>query len=141
MTIAITSDLIEKLIVKYKPDEEFFIMDNEEGGLEIYFRLIHFTIKKNDKWVEVKKRIDAILDKNKIKNICEICEKPMGIVGNKRVNCNQCCNQCCYSCYIEIFKTNKGLSICPFCRYTHGQKLPDCLVELGVLEMKMKNNM
>ena len=67
-------------------------------------------------------------------NKCNIC-----YVNNKNIKCNQCNNKFCLDCYINVFKSNAGKFICPYCRFAIGKDLNcDLLVGLSIIEIKIK---
>jgi transcription elongation factor Elf1 len=53
----------------------------------------------------------------------------------RRVTCGKCASEWCVDCYINIFKTNKGIIKCPFCKFMYGQEFPEYMVELGVQQI------
>jgi len=110
--------LIHK-IKEYIPNVSIKLLKNEEGELEIIFinQKAILTILKNNTWDEVKRNIDA-----KLKNIkeCEVC---LTNINTKIVSCNKCSKYVCYECYINIIKSNKGISKCPYCRFEIGEKM------------------
>ena len=75
---------------------------------------------------------------NEIIKECNICYSKK--IQKKRVTCNSCSNKYCVGCYIRIFRKNKGLIICPYCNFTFGERVPDYLIDLGVMEIKDKSN-
>ncbi len=91
------------------------------------------SIIRNTTWKKIKKLIDNRLYHNK-KEECAICCNQM----IKKVDCNGCTNTFCGHCYIDIFKQNKGLIVCPFCRFTTGYKQSDWAIEMGVQMIKNK---
>lgn len=53
--------------------------------------------------------------------------------------CSRCFKNHCAKCYIEIFRANNGLIICPFCRNSFGIVSDDKLIiEVSTLEIKQK---
>lgn len=128
-------ELFKTLLKKYRPDIDF-IFEKTEKGLEVSFNSICFVMNEKETWKHLKKRIDKfLLYSQKEIRICKICNDQMGTFKNQAVNCNECCNQHCHSCYISIFKNNEGQSVCPFCRFTVGEKMPKFMIEFGLIEM------
>ena len=130
-------ETIFTLIKKTYPDESIDICNRKE--YENFTLLINdiilFTILPNTIWKDIKKRIDVRLHrvKNKIQDICDICEE-----NKNRVSCTRCYNYTCAECYIKIFTENEGIIKCPYCRYEYGHKLPPLFVQLGVADIKNK---
>lgn len=94
-------------------------------------------VKRCDKFNSCKKYIDSILsyDINDNKK-CDICVEELKI----NVGCRGCCKRICGNCYINIFKTNHGIIICPFCRFTYGDIIPPMFIDLAISEILMKMN-
>ena len=95
------------------------------------------SILKDNTWEDIKRNID-----NKISNMkpleCSICLSEK--IQKQKVSCAKCSFDLCVGCYINIFRTNKGLIKCPFCRYTYGNVFPDDMIEIGVQEILYKLN-
>lgn len=91
------------------------------------------SIIRNTTWKKIKKLIDNRLYHNKTEE-CAICCNEM----IRKVDCNGCTNTFCANCYIDIYKQNKGLIVCPFCRFTTGQEHPEWAIEMGVQMIKNK---
>ena len=67
---------------------------------------------------------------------CEICMENFDIIHSR---CSRCLKNHCINCYIEIFRANNGLIICPFCRNSFGLISDDKLIiEVSILEIKQK---
>lgn len=127
--------LMRDLIIKYKPNSK------AELGNKDYFGNYQIIIKEKSSifsllydcnWKQIKKRIDIMYSDIK-KEDCEIC-----FFNKKRVNCTKCNKYFCGPCYIKIYKIGQGIVKCPFCRFCVGNKIPECFVELGIEEIKMK---
>ena len=84
----------------------------------------------------IKIKLNDLKSDNKIKE-CNVCLNDT----MKFTTCNKCSNYFCISCYIEIFKTNKGIIICPFCRDKFGTIMSDDMTEFFVKQMKLKHNL
>ena len=131
------NELLHK-IIKYIPTEKIrFQNNNFPGNIEIVFteRKAIMTILKENTWDEIKRHID-----NKICDIkpleCSIClSKEM---QKSKVSCPICSFDTCVNCYISIFRANKGLIKCPFCRYTYGDECPDYMIEICIQEILCK---
>ena len=127
-------------IKEYIPSEKIrFQNNNFTGNTEIVFteRKAILSILKENTWEDIKRNID-----NKISNIkpveCSICLSKK--IQKRKVCCPKCSFDTCASCYINIFRTNKGIIKCPFCRYTYGNEFPDEMIEIGVQEILYKLN-
>jgi hypothetical protein len=64
---------------------------------------------------------------------CSICCTQE--IQKARVSCPKCPRDWCVNCYVIIFRTNKGIIKCPFCRWTYGNKFPEHMVEIGVQQI------
>lgn len=108
-------DLIKSIILEKYKDHEFKF---EKSEIIIDNRYT-ITILEDNKCCDIEKHINKKI--NKCDDECEIC-------FNKIINnfiCPKCINNYCYDCYIDLFKRNKGVIICPFCRYKSGKKIYD----------------
>ena len=124
-------------IKEYIPNEDISFRRNPHtGDVELVFHRIKavLSILDTNTWDEIKRHIDAKLN-SKNNNSCSIC---LGDMSVKKVSCPKCANYWCIQCYIDIFKVNRGIIKCPYCRFQYGNEYPDELVELGVQEIKMK---
>lgn len=135
--------LYVSLIYKHYRDCEIEIIDNEDND-DVLNRLflvrltlgdVRYTsaIIKNTNWKTIKKIIDNRLYHNK-KEECAICCNEM----IRKVDCNGCTNTFCANCYIDIFKQNKGLIVCPFCRFTTGYEQPEWAIKRGIQMIKRR---
>lgn len=113
--------LIKKNYGQY--DIEFIRGDPYGKRIDILLNVIfndthQFIIKPFDTWHSIKTKIDALLLKQNVIE-CQIC------FNNSKnfVMCDTCNKEYCFNCHIDIMKTNKGIVICPFCRYTSGIKM------------------
>ena len=126
-------DLLEK-IKDYLNNTKYNIHQNIfTGNIEVCFpdKNAILTILKDSTWTEIKRHIDFKLSPNPPKE-CLICLNK--IIQN--VSCTKCSCYTCIDCYINNFKTNKGLIICPFCRFTFGHKCSDSQIEMGIKIIK-----
>ena len=134
------NDIFHK-IKEYIPDEEIIFRRHPiTKDIEIVFiktRAI-MTVLKNNTWDEIKRHIDLKMKKIDIHD-CSICFTDEGM-KKRVVSCPKCSNYWCINCYIDIFKTNKGLIICPFCRYTYGYVQDDHAIKIGIEQMLNKTN-
>ena len=137
MNVINRNQLIHK-IKNYLPNERIQLKKNEiTGNLEIIFpnknSMMTITDGNNfDSWDEIKRLIDAILSNEKSEE-CSICSTRE--IQIRRISCPKCANDWCTNCYVNIFRTNKGIVKCPFCRYTYGEKWPEHMIEIGVQEI------
>jgi uncharacterized paraquat-inducible protein A len=128
------NQLIHK-IKEYIPNEKIeFRLHKITGAIQIIFIDKHAIMSITDcnTWDEIKRHIDAKISNEK-SNECSICFTDK--IKKRRVSCAKCANNWCVYCYIEIFRENNGLIVCPFCRYTYGNRFPSFMVELGVKEI------
>jgi hypothetical protein len=93
------------------------------------------TILECNIWDEIKRHIYAKM-RSERQDECFICSNE--IIQKCRISCPKCASYWCLDCYISIFRTNKGVIKCPFCRFTYGQKFPDYMIEMGIKEILHK---
>jgi hypothetical protein len=126
-------------IKTYVPNESIsFRKHPHTGNVEVVFHSINAVITILDtNWDEIKRHIDAKFNMNKDIS-CSICLEDM---KSKRVSCSKCANYWCIPCYINIFKTNRGIIKCPYCRFEYGQLHSDEALELGIQEILIKADM
>ena len=86
-------------------------------------------------WSDTKRYINSVLAGSYSRN-CVICSENSKIT----VGCCKCSKRTCSDCYINIFKTNRGLSICPFCRYVVGDFIPDRYMKSAIAAIRAKFN-
>ena len=125
---------IIKKIKEYVPNEQMQFRKHEyTENLEILFidKKAIMTVLQNNTWDEIKRHIDTKINDNKT-NECFICSAQE---IQKRVSCPKCAFYWCIDCYINIFRTNKGIIKCPFCRFTYGNEGTENMIELGVQEI------
>jgi len=119
----------------YLPNEKIQFKKHEiTGDLEIIFtnKKAMMTILDSNTWDEIKRHIDVKMS-NERSNECSICST--NEIQKRRVTCTKCANEWCVNCYIRIFRTNKGITKCPFCRYSIGEEFPEYMVEIGVQQI------
>ena len=134
MSKAKLNQLVHK-IKDYLPNEKIQFKKHEiTGDLQIIFtnKKAIMTILESNTWDEIKRHIDAKMS-NEQKNECSICST--NEIQKKRVTCTKCASEWCVNCYVSIFRTNKGIIKCPFCRFTYGQEMPEYMVEMGVQQI------
>jgi len=127
------NQLIHK-IKDYLPNEKIQFKKHEiTGDLQIIFtnKKAIITILESNTWDEIKRHIDAKMS-NEQKNECSICSTNE---IQKKITCTKCASELCVNCYVSIFRINKGIIKCPFCRFTYGQEMPDFMVEMGVQQI------
>jgi hypothetical protein len=136
------NQLIHK-IKEYLPNETIRFKKHEiTGDLEIWFPLKNSIMTISDgnnffSWDEIRRHIDAKMSNAKSED-CSICLTPE--IQKVRVSCPKCANNWCMNCYVSIYRTNKGLMKCPFCRWTYGKKVPEHIVEMGVQQILKRFN-
>lgn len=94
------------------------------------------TILESNDWNEIKRHIDSKINMQ-IKYECSIC---LSNNLKKTVSCNKCACYWCIPCYAEIFKVNRGLIKCPFCRYEFGKTTDDDLLLNFGYQQILSNN-
>ena len=124
--------VVMEMILSYIPKEEIEFVRNEiTGELELLFpkRRALMTIKATNSWREIKRHIDTKISEKKSSE-CPICSSEK--IQQRRVSCTKCAEAWCVDCYINIFRANKGITKCPFCRYEVGFEVSDSMVESGI---------
>lgn len=98
---------------------------NADGSVKLIVSDINITLTKRT-WVVTKRILDE-MKQTSHDDTCAIC---MCTYKENRgaVFCNQCGKSYCRLCYYDIFVTNVGLIICPFCRNEHGQRQTSVIV-------------
>lgn len=119
---------IIRQIINYIPNEKIKFRKSDEGLTELYFINHHsmMTILYENTWDEIKRIIDSKIKQTNNED-CLIC---FSSIKNRSISCNKCSNRWCIKCYADIFKANKGLVVCPFCRYTIGTIMNSFQVEI-----------
>jgi len=119
----------------YLPNEKIqFNIHEITGDLEIIFtdKKAMMTVLDSNTWDEIKRHIDVKLSNEK-SDECSICST--NELKKRRVTCTKCANEWCVNCYIRIFRANKGIIKCPFCRFSFGVEYPKYMVEIGVRQI------
>ena len=127
------NQLIHK-IKNYLPNEKIqFKKHKFTGDLQIIFtnKKAIMTVLESNTWDEIKRHIDAKISNEK-NDECSICSTNK---IQKRVTCTKCASYWCVNCYINIFRANKGIIKCPFCRFAYGEEFPECMVDIGVQQI------
>jgi len=125
-------------IKEYIPNESItFRRDPVTNNIELVLNRIKaiITILEDNTWDEIKRHIDAKLNSDEYIS-CSICSEDM---KHKKVSCPHCANYWCIPCYINIFRANRGLIKCPYCRFEYGYKQSDEMVEAGILDIISKS--
>ena len=125
------NELLHK-IKNYLPNEKIqFNKNKNTGDLQILFtnKKAIMTILETNTWDEIKRHIDVKMSNEKSKK-CSICST--NEIQKNRVTCTKCSSEWCVDCYINIFRVNKGIIKCPFCRFSCGIEFPDYMIEQGV---------
>ena len=126
------ASVVMEMILSYIPKEEIEFVRNEiTGELELLFpkKRAMTTIKATNSWREIKRHIDAKISEKKSSE-CPICSSEK--IQKRRVSCTKCAEAWCVDCYINIFRANKGITKCPFCRYEVGFEMSDSMFESGI---------
>ena len=121
--------LFRRLIKRYLPKETKTQFGLDENCLVVAIngKKMVVSLGCGMKWEGLKRRIDKLLlgSGDGYDTECHICEDYDSKVNNSQISCPKCANTYCMYCYIDMFKKNKGLIICPFCRYQCGSQLSD----------------
>jgi hypothetical protein len=119
-------DVLKQLILKaYGPHIHEFKKNESTGYIEVCFKMGGtITILHDNTWSELEKNIGKKLDGN-ANHFCSVCSG----VKNKLVTCNKCSQSFCTECYIDSFRKNKGLVVCPHCNYSFGVVMSDEVLE------------
>lgn len=128
------NEMIQK-IISYVPNEKIRFDKNKFGDTLIIFekRNSAMCILTSNTWVEIKRIVDMKI--SKLSDECELCCKD-DLIDVKRINCHRCANSWCIGCYTKIFVVNKGLIVCPYCRFSFGEITQDeNLLQIGVDEI------
>ena len=124
-------------ILNYLSDAKIKFRKNPETGhveLLLTEHQAQLTIFKDDNWDDLKRCIDRKMSRDKDVD-CSICLEDM---RGQRVSCPKCANDWCIDCYINIYKHNKGIIRCPYCRFEYGEEYPEGLIDIGVNEILKK---
>lgn len=124
------NSLIRRLFSEY-PNLKVRFDKNQNGDVSIIFDNYHAVlILGNDRtWAEIDRFIKNLGNKSAECPIC--CER----FGATALNCTNCNVSVCLKCYVEILRSNNGISKCAFCRYTEGQELPPSALEMAIDDM------
>jgi uncharacterized Zn finger protein (UPF0148 family) len=125
-------DKFIKYIKNRFPKENIkFSIDEYTDTVQVKFikKNIYLSFSKEKKIKEIVKYINSILYKE-LEDECAICFTEE--IRHGRIFCTQCNGDVCILCYIKIFRRNKGIIICPFCRYTYGNPFHANRIENGV---------
>lgn len=129
------NEIIHK-IKEYIHDEPIKFGRNKiSQNVEIIFtnKKSIMTILNDNTWDEIKRHIDVIMNTQKPPDTCSICFTDK--IKERVVRCTKCASEWCVGCYADIFRANKGIIKCPFCRYEFGQRFPDHMIEIGVMRI------
>ena len=122
-------------ILEYIPNEKIKFGKTKDGDTIIMFetRKSLFTILPSNTWLEIKRIIDSKISDKK-SDECNICCSNK-LIHITRVSCCRCSESWCIGCNTKLFVVNKGLAVCPYCKYTFGQVVPNHILQLGVYEV------
>ena len=111
--------VIARLMSSYV-GERYFIGNIEQiDGVYIKLENIDYEFRTTQdwSWKNIKFTLDNVL-KDDGTLICCVC-----LESKKRLTCNICYSPLCYKCWRNILVVNKGVDICPLCKYTIGIEL------------------
>jgi hypothetical protein len=121
-------------IKKNFPDIEFSHHINDDNVRIITTGNALISVLPESSWSEVKRNMEKVQLQKWRHDDCRVCDNP--IVRN--VRCSSCSENTCSDCYINNFKTNRGLIVCPFCQFTYGRKMSASQINRGVLDIQQK---
>lgn len=129
-------DIIER-IQQYLPDETITTqcLENSNVLIHLQSRASTMTITDQSSWPQVKRYIDST-DIEKEETACPICTEH---ICTTSVGCAKCATKWCVECYINIYRANKGIIICPFCRDKYGFTQPEWMIENGIRIIREKS--
>ena len=113
---------IEKIGRLISDENEIKTIKNSEL-INIHFinRYKMMTLQIDDSWRKIYKFMKVSKERYKfLEFICPIC---MESKNNGILTCHGCLKGKCAECVITLFIKNEGVIICPYCRYTIGQKM------------------
>ena len=128
------NELVSK-VLEYIPNEQIEIVKNIDGNTVIIFETHNslMTILPSNTWLEIKRIIDSKI--NYIKpDECNICCSNK-LIHIRRISCNRCSENWCIGCYTKIMVVNKGLIVCPYCKFTFGRVVPPHILKNAVEEI------
>ena len=129
-----TRNQLVRKIIKYIGNEPIqFNIHPITGDLQIIFpnKSAKMKVSTDDTWYEIKRHIDKKMSNDR-PNECTMCYNDI----KRRATCAKCSNEWCIDCYIDIFRTNKGLIKCPFCRDVYGYICPEYMMERAIRQIK-----
>ena len=133
--------LKKKIMNEYKNDTFIFTLNdnllNDNSLRVIINNKGTITVSNEDSWTLIKKNINIKKSLNGKVELC-ICGD---IIRNKKISCHECSRSFCSNCYINSFKNNEGLVICPYCSFTIGKKMNKEMVLAGIVSIKSKLNL
>lgn len=130
------SNYIIHKIKEYIPNELIQFKKHEiTGDLQIHFPKYGaiMTVSDDDTWEQIKRHINKKIS-NQIDHECSIC-MTSETIKIRKVSCAKCASDWCIDCYINIFRINKGIIICPYCRFSYGNEFPDNMIEIGIQQI------
>jgi len=132
----------------YKEYKKYDIKICDDETDDRYFTIKIFNSKTNESYIMpipkdiTWKILKTIINKRFLKKSngqeqlidddCQICFNKIKHASY----CATCTNVYCTDCFIKMFRENQGVKICPFCRETDGQVLPDYMVEHNITIIK-----
>ena len=120
INIDIFIEKIRRLVYNEKIEIET-IKNSELINIHFINRYKMMTLQIDDSWREIYKFMKVSKERNEfLEFICPIC---MESKNNGILTCHNCLKGKCAECVITLFIKNEGLMICPYCRYTIGQKM------------------
>ena len=133
------NEMIRK-IIEYIPNEKLKFERNIHGDVAIIFvnRNSIMSIMTSNTWLEIKRIIDSKISDIK-PDECILCNSNK-LIHITKVSCNRCANSWCIGCNTKIMLVNKGLVICPYCKFTFGNVVPPHILIGGIEEILGRYN-
>ena len=121
---SINIDIFIEKIRNLVPDEKIkteIIKPAEHISIYFIDRYSTMSLQIGDSWRNVYRFIKESKGR-RIEAICPICME-LKNKDSRMTTCHNCLKHECIECFITLFIKNEGLIICPYCRYTIGQKM------------------
>lgn len=122
-------------IKEHFPNEEIkYRIQKRTGNLQLLFtnKRVSLTIFADNTWDETKRCIDLKVNSERTTE-CSICYEIE--INKRKITCTKCVCVLCVGCYVKMFRANKGIIKCPYCRFTYGHVFPDDMIENGVQQI------
>ena len=131
--------VILKLVSKKYENHGFCLVHRRSTPLQelLIDGVCTITLMPDNSLKEITRHVDKKIERlTQCVNVdkCIICDD---IIATN-VTCTKCANNWCGDCYINLFKSGKGVIKCPHCRFSFGMEMSEEMVEMGIIEIKLK---